>query len=84
MRFGEDSFTLGEADPLVVGEVPKPTEETGDRTGDGERFTLSTRDVRPATYIESLFPVCSACSDCTTSAKEMKLSRRTSAESRVP
>jgi len=48
MRLGEVSTILGEAEPLVGGEGPKPEEETGDRTGDGDLFTLSTRDVRPA------------------------------------
>lgn len=82
---GDVSRPLSEADLLFGGEVPAPpvVEETGDRIGDGDRL-LATVDrlVRPARCRESREPASPAwpwCSAWTTSAKLMKLRRRTSA-----
>lgn len=82
---GDVSRPLSEADLLSGGEGPAPpvVEETGDRIGDGDRL-LATEDmlVSPARCRESREPAIPAwpwCSACTTSAKLMKLRRRTSA-----
>lgn len=82
---GDVSRPLSEADLLFGGDVPAPpvVEETGDRIGDGDRL-LATEDklVRPARCRESrepASPACPWCSACTTSAKLIKLRRRTSA-----
>lgn len=71
---------------LVGGLVPGPWLETGDRIGDGERLRAEGREVSPARWMLSreLAPPTTPCSDWTTSAKEMKESRRTSAESSEP
>ena len=72
-----------------------PCDDTGDRIGEGDRFAaaapLPPRDeseVRPARWIDSRLPATpegeAPCSAWTTSAKEMKLRRRTSVESSEP
>lgn len=74
---------------LVGGLVSGPWLDTGDRMGEGERLTVVGRDVRPARWMLSRDPAMPTpagglCSACTTSANEMKDSRRTSEESKDP
>lgn len=74
---------------LVGGLVPGPWLETGERTGEGDWFSAAeANEVKPAMWALSLEPtgppIWLLCSACTTSANEMKDSRRTSAESREP
>ena len=76
LLLGDISTPLTDGEPLVGGEVPS------DRIGDGDLLFPDDRELRPATYIWSLLPACSACSDWTISENEMKLSRRTSELSR--
>jgi hypothetical protein len=83
LRVGESSMPLIDADLLFGVEEPNPWDETGDRMGDGD-LCPEDREVRPAMCNGSRPLECSACSDCTTSANEMKLSRRTSALSSAP
>lgn len=86
-RDGLSSSPLTLPGLLVGGLVPGPWLETMDRMGDGERFKAAGSDVRPAKCMpsrESEVMGWLVCSDWTTSAKEMKDSRRTSVESREP
>ena len=75
-------------DLLVGGLVSgPPAEDTGERIGDGERFVMpmEARLVSPARCMLSRDPAIPCpCSACTTSAKEMKLRRRTSVVSKLP
>lgn len=52
-----------DADLLVGGEVLNPWDETGDRTGEGDLLYPDDNVLNPVTYMESLLPACSACSD---------------------
>lgn len=84
---GDMSKPLIEPDLLVGGEVSAPWDEMGERMGDGERLTpADEREVRPGMCTDSrlLAAIPWDCSAWTTSAKEIKLRRRTSAESRDP
>lgn len=81
----ETGLLLGE---LVAGSPV--VEDTGERMGECEWWSMLPMDdrlVRPARWIDSREPPMPAwpwCSACTTSAKLMKLSRRTSVLSRLP
>lgn len=85
---GDISKPLMDPDLLVGGDVSGPWDEIGDLIGDGERLMpAELREVNPARCIESRLPAAAPwapCSACTTSAKEMKLRRRTSEESSEP
>jgi len=86
---GDISRPLTEPDLLVGGLVSSPpAEETGERIGDGERFVIpmDAKLVSPARCMLSREPASPLwlCSDWTTSANEMKLSRRTSVVSKLP
>ena len=72
---------------LVGGLVPCPGLDTGERMGDGDRLSAADgSEVKPAMWMLSLEPTAPAwlCSAWTTSANEIKDSRRTSAESSDP
>ena len=60
LRLGEVSTPLDDGDTLVGGDVPNPWEETGERTGDGDRFWAANAVEfadGPAMYSESRFDV---------------------------
>lgn len=46
---GESSTPLIDADLLVGGVVPKPCDDTGDRTGEGDLYPGEERELSPAT-----------------------------------
>lgn len=87
-RTGDMLKPLRDPELLFGGEVSPPCEDTGDLIGEGERPALrDDREVNPARCIDSRLPATAEggpCSAWTTSAKEMKLNRLTSAESRDP
>ena len=88
-RTGDSLKPLTDPELLMGGEVSPPWDDTGDLIGEGDRL-LAPRDeieVSPARCIDSRLPATpeeGPCSAWTTSAKEMKLSRRTSVESSEP
>lgn len=85
-RVRECSKPFSDGAPLVGGDAVLPCDESGDRTGDGER--LAEVEFRLMNWMPSAGPndslSFSTCSACTTSAKEMKLRRLTSSVSRDP
>jgi hypothetical protein len=62
---------ISDAAPLRGGDTASPWDDTGDRTGDGERLAVADKLMNCAASRSV-----SACSACTTSAKEMKDKRR--------
>ncbi len=78
-RLGDASCIDGET--LVGGEVPCAAEDTGDLIGEGDLGAPILGWLVIAA--ESRRPSARSCSAWTTSAKEMKLNLRTSAESRL-
>lgn len=48
LRPGDSSNPFTEADLLVGGEVPKPWDETGDRTGEGDLLMAEDSELSPA------------------------------------
>ena len=87
LRLGDVSRPLPEVETLVGGDVLRPCEDTGDRSGEGDRGMEVKPEVprMPVAWLESLLsPSWAACSECTTSAKEMKLRRRISDVSKDP
>lgn len=82
---GDMLSPLIDPEMLFGGEVSGPCEDTGDLIGDGDRLTpLDPMEVSPARCIESRLLFGGTCSAWTTSANDIKLRRRTSAESSEP